>query len=97
MITRDQQNIFDLTLQNYGSLDFVVKLSSANSLQIDEAPPIGIELTADITQGEKRIKQFVTENDTVFYNNVINESSAILANDEGDILSPKTDVIFIYQ
>lgn len=97
MIVTQSQNIFDVCLQGYGSLDFLVKMASENDLSIDEAPPRGIEILLDSNLGEKRVKQFVNENNWIYNNNVIEANAVIIANNDFDVLSPATEVIFIYK
>ena len=90
------QNIFDVTLQAYGGLDFLVMLANDNGFNLDEIPVSKSDLIIDETQGEKRVKIFVTENNFVFVNEAIEKTAALLAADD-TALSPETDVIFIYK
>ena len=96
MVVTDKQNIFDIGLQSYGTLDQIVKLASDNDLLLDEIPEAGKTLIVDETIGEKRVKVFVTENTFVYTNEAI-EKTAILLAAEDIALSPEIDIQFIYK
>ncbi len=92
----DRQNIFDSTLQAYGSLDFIVKFANDNGFNLDEIPLSKQDLIIDTEQGERRVKIFVTENDQIYMNEAVEKSAILLAADDV-ALSPETDVAFIYK
>ena len=96
MVVTDKQNIFDISIQSYGTLDQIVKLAANNDLLLDEIPEAGKTLIIDETIGEKRVKVFVTENTFVYTNEAI-EKTAVLLAAKDTALSPEIDIQFIYK
>ena len=85
------QNIFDLALQGYGTIEQVVKLAYENDMLLDVLPTAGDEYTVDLAEGDNAVKQFIVDRDW-FYNNAGVESTEfLLANDE-DFLLAKLDI-----
>ena len=96
MDVKERQNIFDVTLNSYGGLDFIVKACNDNGFLIDELPPTQKEVIADQNVGVKRVKIFVAENDFIYVNEGIEKTAILLAADN-TALSPATDIQFIYK
>ena len=85
------QNIFDLALQGYGTIEEVVNLAYANDMLLDVLPTPGDEYVVDLTRGDNAVKQFIVDRDW-FYNNAGQEATEfLLANDE-DFLLAKVDI-----
>ena len=85
------QNIFDLALQGYGTIEQVVKLAFDNDMLLDVLPTPGTEYTVDLTLGDNAVKQFIVDLNW-FYNNAgVEATEFLLANDE-DVLLAKVDI-----
>lgn len=90
------QNIFDVALQAYGTLNEVVRVANDNHLLLDETPPPGLDLIVFEGIGENRIKTFTIETEHSYNNEAIEATAVLLAADD-IALSPKTEIVFIYK
>jgi hypothetical protein len=68
-VLQNKQNLFDVSLQNFGTLDNIVKLSNDNSLSISDQLTAGTELVIDNEGfGEEEIKAEIADK-SISYNN----------------------------
>ena len=96
MKVTERQNIMDVTLQAYGSINQLAWLCYENDINLDETPITGSDIIVSTGLGDKRVQQFTSENDHIYNNNAVEATAALLAA-EDTALSPETDVIFIYK
>ena len=47
---KNNQNILDVAVQNYGSLDYLFEMLKDNSLDLDSQISSGVELNLDLTE-----------------------------------------------
>lgn len=85
------QNIFDLALQGYGTIDEVVQLAFDNDILLDELPTPGTEYVVDLAAGDNAVKQFIVDREW-FYNNAGVEATEFLLANDSDALIAKLDV-----
>ena len=85
------QNIFDLALQGYGTIEEVVNLAYENDMLLDVLPTPGDEYAVDLTRGDNAVKQFIVDRNW-FYNNAGVESTEFLLANEEDFLLAKLDI-----
>ena len=70
MIVRDDQNIFDVTLEKFGSLGFTFTMINDNGLTFNSKIKSGQEIIINNNGiGDNKIKNFVTLQDVKFNNN----------------------------
>lgn len=67
---QDNQSIYDITAQNFGTLDNLVDVSNDNGLSLSGLLTTGQELTINNSGlGEADIKKYINENEITFNNN----------------------------
>lgn len=96
MKVKEDQNILDISLQGYGTLNNLVKVASDNGFNLDEVPTIGAAVEVDLTLGNSRVKLFKDQQNIIFSNVPIVTTALLKANDT-DVLSPADDQLFIYR
>ncbi|MCK4909894.1 MAG: hypothetical protein KAS70_08340 [Planctomycetes bacterium] len=94
---KDQQNVFDATLQGYGTLEELVKFAFDNDLLLDELPTVGAEWVIFPGFGDSAVQEFIVSRNFSYNNGGVEAKAHILANSDLDILAADAGVQFIYK
>ena len=70
MIVKEGQNIFDVTIEAYGSINYLFDLLSDNGLNVDSELYSGMELIIDRTKGDNEIVNKIIKNNITLNNNL---------------------------
>lgn len=93
----DQQNIFDATLQAYGTLDQVVNFAFDNDFLLDELPIVGSEWIKQPDREDQQVIEFIIDRQWTYNNAGIEASAALLANDQLEVLIAEAGVKILYR
>ena len=70
-LSRYKQSIFDIVAENFGTLDYIVKVANENGLSISDNLPAGTSLEINSKNlGEADIKETIINKGYTFNNNV---------------------------
>ena len=93
----DRQNIFDATLDAYGTMDFVVQFAFDNGFNLDELPPVGAEWIKFPDREDQTVIEFIIDRGFVYNNAGIEASAFLLANEDLDILISDDGIRILYR
>lgn len=71
-LSREKQSFFDIVSENFGTLDYIVRVSNDNERSISEQLMTGTEFTINNENlGDALIKEFIINNGLEFNNNYV--------------------------